>query len=62
MRRFGTSKLHLSPPPPTSGLGCKAVVYSLFIVVPIVCGGGESVFRPYFVMQYVVFFLVSQSS
>ena len=43
--RFGTRKLHLSPPPPhthTSGLDCcnykgggSVVVDSLFIVVPI---------------------------
>ena len=33
---------------------------SLFIVAPIVCGG--FVFGPCFVMQYLVFFLVLQSS
>ena len=50
-----TSNMHSSP---LDGFGCcpfgSVVVYSLFIVVPIVCGG--FVFGPCFVIQYLVSF------
>ena len=39
-------------------MGGSVVVDSLFIVAPIVCGG--SVFGSCFVMQYFVYFLVSE--
>ena len=58
----GGSKLILSHPS-TSGLGCcpfsgggSAVVDLLFIVAPIVCVGGGSVFGPCFTIQYFVSF------
>ena len=48
-RRFGASKMHLSPPPPPSSLGCcpfqggdSVLVDLLFNVLPIFCG--DSVF------------------
>ena len=46
------------------GSSCvSAVVDSLFVVAPIVvCGGWRVVFSPCFVLQYLVYFLVLQSS
>ena len=58
---FGASKMHLSHPSPSGFRYCPfegggyVVVDSLFIVIPIVCGG--FVFGPWFLMQYSVFFL-----
>ena len=47
-RRFGASKMHLSPPPPTPGglgLGCGSVVINqLFNVLSVVCGSSVFVF------------------
>ena len=61
------SKINLSPLPPVASVAVcsKAVVllnivYSLFIDATIVCGG--LVLGLYFVLQYVVSFLVLQSS
>ena len=55
LRRFGTSKLHLSPPVAKAAVPSKAVVLFvdlLFIVAPIVCW--RSVFGLCFVIKYFV--------
>ena len=62
-RRFGTSKMHFSPPPPPVALAAVrsgSVVFDLFFnVLAIVCGG--SVFLC-FVKPCFVSILVLQSS
>ena len=60
---ISASKMHFTPWLRLLSVQCGGsvvIVDSLFNVAPIVCGG--SVFGPCFVVQYIVSFLVLQSS
>ena len=60
-RRFGTSKMHLSPPPPPCGLGCCpfSVVADLLLIVTLVVG---VLTVKCFVVRYFMSILVLKSS
>ena len=61
-RRFGTSKMHLSPPMPKAAVRSKAVVLLLLTFCLLLLPLWESVIVLCFVVHYFMSILVLQSS